>query len=76
LEAYLTYVDDVRLAIQIGSDYLEADSGGGKPVDGVEDFITAKKVEREELLVRLPSTWELVASERFRSEFAAAAAKL
>lgn len=76
MDDYLTYLSDVRLAIDVSTEYLEESKKKSRPLDGIKEFVAAKEAEHEEMLERLPQKWELVGSQRFRRDLAMAVADL
>jgi len=75
LDEYLTLQNDTGSIIDAGLDYLKG-AQTGRPTDGIQGFVDAKRSEQDELLARLPAVWELVTSQRFRHDLGAAVAEL
>ncbi|MCK4831315.1 MAG: CHAD domain-containing protein [Anaerolineales bacterium] len=76
LDTHLTHLNLAGLAKQRSREYLAAGEGTESPVEGIEQFIAAKRKEREELKVRLPYFWAPLVSLRFRRDLGQAVAEL
>ncbi len=76
LDEHLTHFSLVGLAKQQGREYLAAGEGTESPVEGIEQFIAAKRKEREDLMGRLPDLWAPLVSLRFRRDLGQAVAEL
>ena len=76
LDEHFTHFSLAGLAKQQSREYLAAGEGTESPVEGIGQFIAAKRKEREELRVRLPDLWAPLVSLRFRRDLGQAVAEL
>ena len=75
VDEFLTYYLDVGQVIDFADSFLKAE-GQQRTFKGVKAFAATKRAEQEQLRARLPSIWESVGSQRFRTDLEQALAEL